>query len=68
MGIPASIRKRLPKSNMITVRLWSTSMWTTFRLANARQIHFGHVVVIIRAPWLEASAKANFPNLFEVQE
>lgn len=66
--IPANIRKRLPKSNLITVRWWSTSMWTSFRLANARQIHFGHLVVIIRAPWLEAPARANFPQLFEGAE
>lgn len=68
MGIPANVYKQLPKANVITVRWWSTSLWTSFRLSNAWQIHIGHIIVIIRATWLECSARSNFPHLFEEAE
>src|SRR4051812_44291377 len=51
---------RLPKAGLLHVRL-SRGKWmlAKFRLANAHQIFLGPFSIVIRAPWLEAPARAH---------
>lgn len=64
--IPKHVRKQLPSANLIRVeRLRSrTPSWARFRLANARRFHLGWWSVVIRAPWLDRSARQLHPHLF----
>ena len=65
MAIPRSVRLKLPKAKIIKLMFWQKSMWTYFRLANARQFHFGRMVLIVRASYLEDSARSIHPSLFD---
>jgi len=56
--------KKLPKASIIKILWWPSSMWTTFRGANFWQLHLGHLVVILRAPWLKRPTRQLHPELF----
>jgi hypothetical protein len=66
--IPQHIRRQLPRAKLIQLKWWRPMPYTTittFRLANALQIHLWRLVVIVRAPYLESSARQLHPHLFE---
>ena len=50
--------RRLPKASFCRIEIWDSSLWTSFRLANAMQVHFGRIVVRFRMPWLKRPAMA----------
>lgn len=65
--ITAEMARKLPKASLISVRLLSNKPAFWFlknRLANAYRIQVSRVVIVVRAPWLERSARALYPHLF----
>ena len=61
-------RKRLPKSKLFWVEIWPKPLgrfFVRFRMANARQWHFGRLVIHMRAPWLEGPARQMHPEAFK---
>lgn len=69
MADNTSWRKQLPKAQLIRFEWWSSfPMWGCRRIANARMIHLGPLMVMIRAPYLEHAARAHYPHLFTRQE
>jgi hypothetical protein len=61
-------RRRLPKARLFWVEVWDRRMpcfFVKFRMANARQWHFGRLVVHMRAPWLEGPARQMHPEVFK---
>ena len=69
MGIPRSVRARLPKARLLWFRWLSGPMprrWLVkFRNANAMFIWIGRLEIGWRMPWLERPARANHPELFK---
>ena len=70
MGIPAEIRKRLPKSKMFWMKLRRTVLYrpirfAKFRNANAMFIWLGPLEIGWRMPWLDRSARQLHPHLFQ---
>ena len=58
--------EKLPKASLMTVHWsWTCFYFARFRLANAIQFQVGWLTLIFRAPWLERSARALYPHLFE---
>ena len=59
-------RKQVPKAALIRFEWWPR--WRKIsirRIANARMIHIGPLMVMVRASWLEHAARAHYPQLFE---
>lgn len=69
MSIPCRVKEKLPRSALASVR-WSFRhfYFAKFRLANAMQWQIGWMTITHRAPWLEASARALHPHLFDGAE
>lgn len=71
MSIPASVRAKLPKAKLFSIKLggyyWKP-YWAKFRGANFIRWQLGRVCVTHRAPWIERSARANHPHLFRSAE
>jgi len=58
------IRKHLPKAKLFDISWGRRFYFAKFRLANAVRLQIGWFVVHYRAPWLEQSARINYPQLF----
>jgi len=64
-------RRRLPKAGLISVE-WAQPIFPgrrwlqANRLANAMRLRIGNLVLVWRMPWLERSARALHPELFDV--
>jgi len=64
--MPRDWKKKLPVAKLMGFE-WSrhVSYWARFRLANAWRFQLGRLTITVRAPWLEGSARAIHPHLFE---
>lgn len=60
------VRRTLPKARLVTLRRSHARKWffASFRLANAWNVYCGPLLLVVRAPWLEKSARALYPNRF----
>lgn len=58
------IRKQLPRAAILRIRWTRQCYFAKFRLANAIRWQIGHLCIQHRAPWLEYSARALHPQLF----
>lgn len=71
MSIPRHARKQLPKARWISVTWRCPPIFPDSprvymnRFANARQFTLWRLVIVVRAPWLERSARQIHPHLFE---
>ncbi|TIN83069.1 hypothetical protein [Mesorhizobium sp.] len=61
----ANIRRQLPKAALFRAELGRQFYFAKFRLANAVRWQFGWLAITHRAPWIEASARALHPDLFD---
>lgn len=56
---------QLPKARMISFQWsWRYFFFARNRLANAVRFQIGWLVILVRAPWLERSARALYPHLY----
>lgn len=62
--IPKSIRKQLPKSNLLKFEIGRRFYFAKFRMANATKWQVGPIAVVHRSRWLERPARALYPQLF----
>jgi hypothetical protein len=61
-----NIKRILPKARLIEVNWsWRRFYFARFRLANAVRLQIGWLIVHHRTPWLEHSARAAHPHLFQ---
>jgi hypothetical protein len=60
------VRRTLPKARLVALRRSHARRWffASFRLANAWNVYCGPLLLIVRAPWLERSARALYPARF----
>jgi hypothetical protein len=66
MTIPNNIRMQLPKAALLRAGLsFRQFYFAKFRLANATRWQIGWVTITHRSPWLERSARALHPHLFD---
>lgn len=57
--------RRLPKASLLAFEWWAfRPMWTIFRMANVVALHFGPLVIRIRAPYMVHAARQLHPELF----
>jgi hypothetical protein len=53
------LMRKLPKARLISLQWsWRYFYFAKFRLANAVRFQVGWLVILVRAPWLEQSARA----------
>lgn len=56
---------QLPKARLISLEWsWRYFYFARFRLANAVRFQIGWLAILVRAPWLERSARALHPHLY----
>ena len=66
MTLTRQQKQKLPKAKLLHIR-WNPGpgFIARFRFANAAAIHIGRLEISWRMPWLERSAQALHPEVFQ---